>query len=270
MLDVTADIFGRLFLAVQSITLLFSKSSTAAWLGATVASKYSEPVELEEHRRQALAGPAPGQVRFLEAHLDPGGTVVDVGCAAGRYCFALDARGHRVVGVDLSERMVGEATALARAQGLTIPFSVMNAQALGLHDEAFDAVLMLGSVLSHVPFRHARLATLREAHRVLKPGGTLLIETQSRASALRHRAFFRAMTWLRRALEALGQRPAWEVGDRFGVEVSGAGRGQRVYVHMYAPDELQRDLREAGFEPRPIERALYLMRYVATKAPSAR
>jgi SAM-dependent methyltransferase len=148
---------------------------------------------------------------------------------------------------------------------VTIPFSVMNAQALALHDESFDAVLMLGSVLSHIPFRRARLATLREAHRVLTPGGTLLIETQSRASARRHRVFFGVMAGLRRALEALGQRPVWEVGDRFGIEVSGAGRGQRVYSHMYAPDELERDLREAGFEPRPIERAIYLMRYVATK-----
>jgi SAM-dependent methyltransferase len=167
--------------------------------------------------------------------------------------------------VDLSERMVGEADALARVRDVTIPFSVMNAQALALHDESFDAVLMLGSVLSHIPFRRARLATLREAHRVLTPGGTLLIETQSRASARRHRVFFGVMAGLRRALEALGQRPVWEVGDRFGIEVSGAGRGQRVYSHMYAPDELERDLREAGFEPRPIERAIYLMRYVATK-----
>ena len=265
MLDIAADACGKLSLAVQSITLLFSKSSAAAWLGATVASKYSEPTEIEEHRCQALAGPTPGQIRFLETHLEPGGSVVDIGCAAGRYCFALDSRGYRVAGVDLSERMVGEAVALARARDSTIPFSVMNAQALALHDESFDAVLMLGSVLSHVPLRRARLATLREARRVLKPGGTLLIETQSRASARRYRAFFRMMAWLRRALEGLGQRPVWEVGDRFGMEVSAAGRGQRVYFHMYAPDELERDLRETGFEPRPIERAIYLMRYVATK-----
>jgi hypothetical protein len=74
------------------------------------------------------------------------------------------------------------------------------------------------------------------------------------------------MTWIRGALEAMSRRPAWEVGDRFGVEVSAAGPGQRVYVHMYAPDELAGDLRQAGFEPRSVETAIYLMRYVATKA----
>ena len=100
---------------------------------------------------------------------------------------------------------------------------------------------------------------------MLRPGGTLLIETQSRASARRHRVFFRAMTWLHGALEAAGRRPSWEVGDRFGVQVSGAGPGTLVYFHMYAPAELEADLREAGFTPRSVETSLYLMRYVATK-----
>ena len=94
---------------------------------------------------------------------------------------------------------------------------------------------------------------------------TAVLTSTKSASSLRHRAFFGAMTWLRRALQAIGRRPAWEVGDRFGVEVSGAGPGKRVFFHMYAPDELEADLREAGFEPRPVETGLYLMRYAAIK-----
>jgi SAM-dependent methyltransferase len=258
-------IVGAFSLAVQSLTLLFSSTKKAAWLGRTVARKYSEPIEIEEHRRQAIAGPAPRQARLLDSYLKPGADIVDIGCAAGRFCFTVHARGHRVVGVDLAEPMVREAVALARSRRATIPFCVMDAQTLALRDASFDAALMLGSVLSHVPGRRGRLTTLHEAHRVLRTGGTLLIETQSRASSGRHRAFFRAMTWMRSALEAIGRRPAWEVGDRFGVEVSGAGPGKRVYFHMYAPDELEADLREAGFEPQSVDTALYLMRFVATK-----
>jgi SAM-dependent methyltransferase len=256
---------GSVSLAVQSLTLLFLPSAKTGWLGRTVTEKYSQPSEIDEHRRQALAGPGPAQTRLLEDHLKPGADVVDIGCAAGRFCFAVHERGHRVIGVDLAEPMVREAVALARERHASMAFGVMDAQALGLRDASFDAALMLGSVLSHVPGRPARLRTLREAHRVLTPGGTLLIETQSRASSLRHRAFFAAMTWARRALQAIGRRPAWEIGDRFGVEVSGAGPGKRVYFHMYAPDELEADLREAGFEPRSVDTALYLMRWVATK-----
>jgi SAM-dependent methyltransferase len=255
-----SSIVGNVSLAAQSLTLLFRTSPSTG-----VAEKYSEPSEIDEHRRQAIAGPGPAQTELLDTYLKPSASVVDIGCAAGRFCFAVDERGHRVVGVDLAEPMVREAAALAREQRTSIPFCAMDAQALALRDESFDAALLLGSVLSHVPGRGARLRTLGEAHRVLTPGGTLLIETQSRASSLRHRAFFAAMTWIRRALQAIGRRPAWEVGDRFGVEVSGAGPGTRVYFHMYAPDELEADLREAGFEPRPVETALYLMRWVAIK-----
>jgi 2-polyprenyl-3-methyl-5-hydroxy-6-metoxy-1,4-benzoquinol methylase len=272
--DAISTAVGNVSLALQSLALLFLSSTRAGRLGRTVAERYSERSEIDEHRRQAMAGPGSAQTRLIEAYLTPGASVVDIGCAAGRFCLAVHRRGHRVVGVDLAEPMVREAVTLARERPASIAFGVMDAQALALRDASFDAALMMGSVLSHVPGRPARLRTLREAHRVLTPGGMLLIETQSRASSLRHRAFFAAMTWARRALRAIGHRPAWEVGDRFGVKVSGAASGKPVYFHMYAPDELEADLREAGFEPHSVDTALYLMRFVATKParsePSAR
>ncbi|HMH50566.1 MAG TPA: methyltransferase domain-containing protein, partial [Candidatus Acidoferrum sp.] len=196
---------GNVSLAVQSFTLLFLPSAQTRWLGRTVAEKYSEQSEVDEHRRQAVAGPRPAQTRLLERYLKPGARVVDIGCAVGRFCFTVHDRGHRVIGVDLAEPMVREAAGLARERHASIAFGAMDAQALALRDGSFDAALMLGSVLSHVPGRRGRLSTLREAHRVLTPGGTLLIETQSRASHLRHRAFFAAMTWVRRALRAAGR-----------------------------------------------------------------
>lgn len=260
-----ANLVGVLSLAVQSLTLLFTSAARSPALGRTVADRYSDRAETDEHRRQAIAGLGPAQTQLLDRYLAPGAAVLDIGCAAGRFCLAVHKRGHRVVGVDLAEAMVREGADLAQAQGAPIAFCVMDAQALAVRAGVFDAALLLGSVLSHVPGRAARLRTLREAHRALSPGGTLLIETQSRASAVRHRVFFRAMTWVRGALQAIGRRPAWEVGDRFGFEVSGAGRGQRIYFHMYAPDELEADLREAGFEPRSADTALYLMRFVATR-----
>jgi 2-polyprenyl-3-methyl-5-hydroxy-6-metoxy-1,4-benzoquinol methylase len=259
------NVLASCSLAAQSFALLFLSSTRAGWLGRTVAERYGERFEIEEHRRQAIAGPGPVQARLLDAYLKPGAAVVDIGCAAGRFCFDVHRRGHRVVGVDLAEGMVREALALARERGVSIPFGAMDARRLALRDESFDAALMLGSVLSHVPGRGGRLASLREAHRVLTRGGVLLIETQSRDGSLRHRIFFRAMAGVRRALLAAGVRPAWEVGDRFGVEVSGAGPGKPIYFHMYAPDELAVDLRETGFEPRSVDTAHYLMRFVATK-----
>jgi tRNA (uracil-5-)-methyltransferase TRM9 len=263
--QVIANLVGHLSLALQSLTLLFLPTAKARWLGRTVAEKYSDQAEIEEHRDQALRGPGPTQRRLLETYLTPGAEVVDIGCAAGRFCLAMSEWGHRVVGVDLAEPMVREAVRLARERGRAVSFGIMDAQALALREKSFDVALMLGSVLSHVPGRRTRLRALREAHRVLKPGGCLLVETQSRASRRRDRLFFAAMSAIRRILEALGRPPVWEVGDRFGVQVSAAGPGRRVYFHMYAPDELEDDLRAAGFEPCSVDTSLYLMRYVATR-----
>src|SRR5262249_60813084 len=55
------------------------------------------------------------------------------------------------------------------------------------------------------------------------------------------------------------------VGDGYGVVVSGARTPERVYYHMYAPEELERDLRADGFQPTAVDTRLYLMHYVAVK-----
>lgn len=47
-----------------------------------------------------------------------GKRVLDVGCGSGRYCLAYAARGARVVGVDLAERMIALARAHAARAGL--------------------------------------------------------------------------------------------------------------------------------------------------------
>lgn len=263
-----STLLARIALPLRSTRLLLSRRSLDAWLADTVADRYSGLDEVAEHRRQALAGPSPGQAALLDASLPPHALVLDVGCAAGRVSFAVQTRGGRVIGVDITEALVREAVTLARERGVRIPFCVMDGQALAFEDESFDAVLLLGSVLSHVPVRRVRLAALRDARRVLKPGGVLLVETSSRISTRGHRAFFGVLGWLRRALQAVGRTPHWELGDRFIVQISPTGPGQPVYLHMYTPDELARDLREAGFEPRPVEGESYFLRCAAIRPES--
>src|SRR5207247_1218010 len=147
-----------------------------------------------------------------DAHLAAGDRVVDIGCAVGRHTFEIARRGHSVVGVDVTEAMIRAARGLAEDGGLRPPFAMMDARGLALRGAAFEAAVMLGSVLSHVPGREGRLAALREAHRVLRPGGRLLIETQSRTSGTGYRWFFALTAALRRAQALVGRPVAWDVG----------------------------------------------------------
>jgi SAM-dependent methyltransferase len=250
---------------LHSISLVLWPPARVGLLEETVRRKFSDPAEVEGHRAEALSGLTPHQRQFLDRHAVPGARVLDIGCAVGRASLALAAGGDRVVAIDRCPTMVGEAAGLARTRRLDLSVCVMDARALGFAEGTFDTALLLGSTLSYVPGRDARIRVLSQACRVLKPGGKLLVETQSRAYSPMFRAFFAAMAWGDRLLRRLGRASAWELGDRFGVKVSAARSASPVYFHMYEPTELESDLAVAGLVPAVDDTSLYLMHYVGTK-----
>jgi SAM-dependent methyltransferase len=93
------------------------------------------------------------------------GTAVDLGCGTGAFTRKLGALGLHVTGVDISPRSI--ARAIEQGGGR---FVVGDIRATGLPDASFDCAVMSG-VLHHVTGRDTRIASLREAHRLLKPGG---------------------------------------------------------------------------------------------------
>lgn len=105
-----------------------------------------------------------------DLHVGPGQTIVDLGCGqGGPSLWVARETGAALVGVDLSSVGVGRAGERAAALGLSdrARFQVGDITGTGLPDTSFDGAMSV-DVLWAVP---DKLAALREAARILKPGG---------------------------------------------------------------------------------------------------
>jgi SAM-dependent methyltransferase len=109
---------------------------------------------------------------MLERLVDPHGReVVDIGCGAGALARALATTGARVVALEVSQEQL--APALAGDGGSGVRYVVGRAQALPLDDTAVDIAVFMRT-LHHVPVQDMTQA-LREARRVVRPGGTVYV-----------------------------------------------------------------------------------------------
>lgn len=96
--------------------------------------------------------------------------VLEIGCGLGRSaCYLAKHYGCRVLGVDISEKMVEQAAIRAKREGLEdlVEFRVQDAQKLMFEDSSFDAVIG-ESVLAFIPDKPL---ALKEFMRVAKSGG---------------------------------------------------------------------------------------------------
>ncbi len=120
-----------------------------------------------------------------------GPRVLDLGCGKGRFLPYLGEGGRRAFGCDFSEAFL--AAARVRGGGRLLR---SDGQALGIRSGAFDALLGV-EVIEHMP---DLAAGLREAVRVLKPGGRLLLVDKNAlavADKLRNRLYERFSPALR-------------------------------------------------------------------------
>jgi len=143
-----------------------SKSRYVRRLFSTIADRYDLITVLLSYGQDRR-----WKRRVVElAGAGPDTRALDLACGTGDIAFAVADRGARVVGLDVTHRMVQLARLKAPVSGAAVRFVTGDMMALPFRDEEFDLVTT-GYGIRNVPDITGAIAEMR---RVLKPGGTLL------------------------------------------------------------------------------------------------
>jgi len=118
-------------------------------------------------------------LELLKRHKN-GGALLDLGCAVGVFLAMAERRGWEVTGVDISEYAVAQARKRCRGRVLAGDLA-----SLRFPDASFD-VITLWDVVEHF---ESPSATLREARRILKDDGIILMDTPNEEALIRKVAY---------------------------------------------------------------------------------
>ncbi len=213
-----------------------------------VADKFDRPEEVALHSVEVANGFEEWERDFVSRFMGRRGSVLDVGCGAGREAIALAGLGFEVTGIDPAGRMIEAARKNADGQGARVHFEIKSAVAIDHPPASFDYVLFSRAVYSFIPTRALRVSVLRSVGRVLKPGGTAVFSVYYYGRRCRCSRTY-PLDLLRRGLRFFlkGRFPT-EPGDTLFRKVSAASNtGSLCYGHFFSsPEEVAGEIREAG------------------------
>lgn len=182
--------------------------------GARLTSRSAQGL-LEFERTQEL----------IAERIPAGSRIADIGGATGVHAAALADAGHQVTLLDPVIEQVDRARTFCAFEAL-----VGDARGLPFEDSSLDVALLLGP-LYHLADREDRLRVLREAIRVVRPGGWIF------AAAIPRLARLAAMSG------GAGVPPGWEDLIEHG---SSPAAGRFPGGHFHTSAELAGELRDAG------------------------
>jgi D-alanine-D-alanine ligase len=177
--------------------------------------------------------------------------ILDLCGGQGRHSIELARRGYgHCTVLDYSGVLIEHGRSNALQKGLPVNFVQGDAVDTGLPDQAYDHVLILGNSLGYMPKAVDDLRIMQEVMRILKPGGSLLIDVTDGAAVLKkfnpnawHEIDDRIVVCRQRQLEGDSIR-AREVVI---CKEQGLVRDQTYAIRLLLPEVLETLVAEAGF-----------------------
>ena len=105
------------------------------------------------------------------------GKALDIGCGSGAMVRDLLDKGFDVVAADISQNMLDATrkTVAGHSRAKHVEYTLQDIESMTLKSNAFDVVVCAGVI----EYLKTDYNSLREIHRVLKPGGIAFISTQN-------------------------------------------------------------------------------------------
>ncbi|MCC6131473.1 MAG: methyltransferase domain-containing protein [Acidobacteria bacterium] len=197
--------------------------------------------------------------------LSPQAVVLEIGCGAGRLLLPFAERVAHVFGVDISPRMISRARELcSSARNITV--SVTDGTLAEFQDASIDLVFSY-IVFQHIPEERSIAEYLREAARVLRPGGIFRFQVDGRTHVMERSGWapntYDGIKFAASGIRKLVADARLEILEEWGMDTHyywitarspGAGGHARLLVRDFDRTLLEEVLRRVGAD-RPAERS---------------